>query len=157
MISFEILFYIVLILIAVVIILFLAVMNFHSKLKKILRGSSLSLDESIGNLGKEVDSLQAFKEKLEPYLSGVEKRLKRSFQGHHTVRFNPFKGDGSGGLQSFATAFLNEEGNGVIISSLYSRERMSIYAKPVKQFETEFELTTEEKEALSKAKESCKL
>lgn len=47
---------------------------------------------------------------------------------------------------------LNEDGDGVVISSLYSRERMSIFAKPIKNGKSEYELTDEEKKSLAKAK-----
>ena len=36
---------------------------------------------------------------------------------------------------------LNEEGDGVVFSSLYSRERMSIFAKPIKNNKSEYELS----------------
>jgi hypothetical protein len=81
----------------------------------------------------------------------VEKRLKKSVQAVHTVRFNPFKGTGEGGNQSFATAFLTEDGDGVIISSLYSREHVSVFGKPVKKLVSEHTLSDEEKEALDTA------
>ena len=76
--------------------------------------------------------------------------MKKSVRGLETIRFNPFPDQGSN--QSFAVGMLNEEGNGVVFSSLYSRERMSIFAKPVKNGKSEYELTTEEKEVLKKAK-----
>jgi len=79
----------------------------------------------------------------------IEKRLRKSVQSVHTVRFNPFKGTGGGGNQSFATSFLNEEGDGVVLSSIYSRDRVSIFAKPVKKHSSEYELSEEEKEAVS--------
>jgi len=66
-----------------------------------------------------------------------------------TVRFNPFIDAGSN--QSFAIAMLNDEGNGVVMSSLYARDRMSIFAKPIVRGKSEFELSSEEKEVLSKA------
>lgn len=68
----------------------------------------------------------------------------------HTVRFSPFKSEG--GQQSFATAFLNDHGDGVVISSLYTREKVGIYAKPLNKFTSEYELTEEEIEAINKAK-----
>ncbi|MGH7249434.1 MAG: DUF4446 family protein, partial [Minisyncoccia bacterium] len=54
--------------------------------------------------------------------------------------------------QSFAIGMMNEDGDGLVLSSLYSRERMSIFAKPIKRGKSEYELTAEEKEALNKAK-----
>ena len=47
---------------------------------------------------------------------------------------------------------LNEEGDGVVLSSLYSRERMSVFAKPIKGGKSEYELTGEETNAIKKAK-----
>jgi hypothetical protein len=47
---------------------------------------------------------------------------------------------------------MNDENDGVIMSSLYARDRMSIFAKPIKSGKSEFELTAEEKEVLEKAK-----
>ena len=134
-----------------------AIVLLNTKIRKLLRGPASSIEESVTNIIHEIDGIQEFRKELEPYLSNVERRLKRSFQGHHTLRFDPFRGDGSGGSQSFATAFINEDGDGIILSSLNSRDRMNVYSKPIKRFESEFELTQEEKEALSKAKESCKL
>jgi hypothetical protein len=73
-------------------------------------------------------------------------------QSVETLRFNAFRGSGSGGNQSFASAFLNENGDGLVISTLYSSDRMSIFAKPVTKFTPAFELTEEEKDVLDGAK-----
>ena len=59
------------------------------------------------------------------------------------MRFNPFKD--VGGNQSFAIAIVNEDGDGIVLSSLYSRERMSVFAKQIKKGISEVELTEEEK------------
>jgi len=124
------------------------------KLKKFLVGiDSKHIGDSLAFVSTNINDLQAFKAELESYLSTVERRLKKSVQSVHTVRFNPFKGTGGGGNQSFATAFLNEDGDGVVVSSLYSRENVSVYSKPVKGHRSEYELSDEEREALEKAKE----
>ncbi len=103
-------------------------------------------------MNSAVTGLESFKKELETYLTTVESRLKKSVQGIHTVRFNPFKGStGSGGNQSFATAFLNELGDGVVVSSLYAREHVSIFAKPIVRGKSEFELSEEEAEAVKVA------
>jgi organic radical activating enzyme len=81
-------------------------------------------------------------------LRELDGRIKRKLHGAKTLRFNPFAGTGSGGNQSFATALLDEEGDGVVISTLYSREKMSVFAKPIKHRTSEFDLTDEEKEVL---------
>ena len=142
----------------VIIILFIWVIWLQNKLGKLLVGKAKNLDESFAILNKEIIDLKKFRSAAEETFKTTDARLKKTVSGVETIRFNPFKGDGSGGNQSFATAFLNEEKNGVIISSMYGRERMSIFAKPIKNLLSEQgELTTEEKEAMSKAQEAIKI
>jgi len=88
------------------------------------------------------------------YLKTAEARLRRSIQGVETIRFNAFKGTGEGGNQSFAIALLSENGDGTVVSSLYARDRMSVFAKPIKNFSSEFEMTAEERDAVTRAKRS---
>lgn len=129
----------------------------NEKIDKFLVGkSSENLDDSISFIRKSLADREKFQKDMEEYLLSVEKRLKKSVQSVSTVRFNPFKGTGSGSNQSFSTTFLNEERDGVIISSLYSREHISVYSKPVIKGNSEYELSDEEKESLDKAKTSLK-
>src|SRR3990167_8570023 len=53
-----------------------------------------------------------------------------NFQKFALVRFNPF--EDAGGDQSFAVAILDGENNGIVISSLHSRNSTRVYAKEVK-------------------------
>ena len=136
------------------VVLLVVVIMMHFRLKKFLVGiDSKHIGDSLTSVSSDLTDLQNFKTELELYLATVEKRLKKSVQSVHTVRFNPFKGNGGGGNQSFATAFLTEDGDGVVVSSLYSREHVSIFSKPVKKHGSEYELSDEEREALEKAKE----
>ena len=147
----------IIILSAISIVLLVLVIVMYLKLKKFLVGiDSKHIGDSLSSVSADLSDLQTFKSELESYLSTVEKRLKKSVQSVHTVRFNPFKGNGGGGNQSFATAFLTEDGDGVVVSSLYSREHVSVFSKPVKGHASEYELSDEEREALVKAKEGLK-
>ena len=121
------------------------------RLKKILQGKSESIEESIEFMIKHIDDLEIFKKQSQEYLTLVEKRLRNGIQGIDTIRFNPFKGTGAGGNQSFSTAFINEQGDGVVISSLYSSDRMSVFAKPLQKFKSTFELTEEEAKSIAMA------
>ena len=138
----------------IIIILFAWIIWLQNKLGKLLIGKSKTLDESIGQISKEITGLKKFQTTAEETFKSNDVRLKKTISGVETIRFNPFKGNGSGGNQSFATAFLNEEKNGVIISSMYARDHVSIFSKPVKNLISEYELTAEEKEALTKAQKS---
>lgn len=145
------------ILVVIVLVLIGLVIYLNNKLKKFLIGSSSkNLDDSITTMNGSIKELEKFRTDLEKYLTTVEKRMKKSVQAVQTVRFNPFKGNGSGGNQSFATAFLNEDSSGVVISSLYSREHVSVYSKPIKNGVSEYELSEEEKQAIGEARKIVK-
>ena len=140
-------------LIALLIILAIVIIRLEIRIKRLMRGQKgNSLEDAFNLMNKDIENLHDFRHDMEKYLKHVEKRLRRSVQAIETIRYNPFKGTGSGGNQSFATALLNEEGNGVVISSLYSREHVSVFSKPLKSHNSEFELTEEERDVLEKAK-----
>lgn len=134
------------------------VYSLHQKLQKFLIGSNTeNLPDSLSTIDSSITSLESFKTEVEKYMSNAERRLKKSTQGIHTVRFNPFAGStGSGGNQSFASAFVNEEGDGVVISSLYSRDHVSVFAKPVTKGVSEYELSGEEIQAIKEAVKMAK-
>ncbi len=128
------------------------IINLRIRLKRLLKGKSVtSIEDSLIKISKELDDLIEFRKGSEEYLTTVEKRLRKSVQSVETIRFNAFRGSGGGGNQSFASAFLNENGDGLVISTLYSSDRMSIFAKPVQKFSPSFELTEEEKTVLDSA------
>jgi hypothetical protein len=117
------------------------------RLKKMLRGKNArDLEDVITELVASVTMLEKNDATIEATLGHMESRLRKSIQGIETIRFNPFKD--SGGNHSFATALLSEDGDGVVLSSLYARDRVNIFAKPIKKHVSDFELTAEEKEAL---------
>lgn len=132
----------------------LVIWNFvlEHRIKKLCAGKgAMSLEETIARLGDDVRMLEKFQSDTNNYLSEADKRIKRSIQRVETIRFNAFKGIGEGGNQSFAIAFLSENGDGTVVSSLFTRDRMNVYAKPVKSFSSEFEMTEEEKDAIKRA------
>lgn len=94
---------------------------------------------------KEIKSL----EKFNGYL---EKMALKSVQKVGLVRFNPFKE--TGGDQSFSIALLDSQDNGLVISSLYTREGTRIYAKPIVAGESKHNLSKEEEMAIEQAKGS---
>ncbi len=122
------------------------------KLRKVLRCKTGNIADSIISLDKDVKSLEVFQKEAEKYFRNVDKRLRRSVQGLETARFNAFKGTGEGGNQSFASVFINEDGDGVVISSIYSRERVSVFSKPLTHFASTYELSDEESRVVGEAK-----
>lgn len=125
------------------------------RLRKLLSGKDAqSLEGVIGTLGQDIHALEDWQKETKDYLTTAEERIRRSVQGVETIRFNAFKGNGEGGNQSFAVALLSENGDGAVVSSLYARDRMSVFAKPVKNFASEFEMTEEEEDAIARARRS---
>ena len=122
----------------------------EKRLKRFFLGKKAKdLEDTIISLEKDMADLKREKEEMQKNIAILNSKARESIRGIETIRFNPFPDQGSN--QSFAIGMLNEKGDGVVISSLYSRERMSIFAKPVKNKKSEYELSAEEKEALKKA------
>ena len=116
--------------IAIIVGIFWAIIT-ERRLKRFFLGKKAKdLEETIVSLEKNIDSLRKAKEDTQKEIAVINAKLKKSIRGLETIRFNPFPDQGSN--QSFAIGMLNEEGDGVVFSSLYSRERMSVFAKPVK-------------------------
>ena len=135
-----------------IIALALWIIRLEIKFRKLTSGGSGNLEESITDLKKNQKEADDFMNEMEKYLTDVEKRLQKSVQAVETVRFNAFEGVGAN--QSFATALVNQHGDGVVISSLYGRERTSVFSKPLKAHDSEHGLSEEEKTAVKKARET---
>lgn len=81
----------------------------------------------------------------------LQEKSRKSLRRVGVVRFNPY--NDVGGDQSFAVTLLDEEGNGLVFSSLHGREGTRVYAKPVRAGESqEYSLSDEEKEAIKVAR-----
>lgn len=120
------------------------------RMNAFLQGTKVtSLDDTLRHLALEIAWAKGEHHKKSAHLANIEGRLSRSIQKVETVRFNAFAN--SGGGQSFATAFLDEKGNGVVLSTLYQRERVSVFSKPIENYSSTFTLTPEEEEAIKLA------
>ncbi|MEA2113157.1 MAG: DUF4446 family protein [Patescibacteria group bacterium] len=82
-------------------------------------------------------------------LKNVEKMAGQSIQKVAMVRFNPFKE--TGGNQSFVIALLDSRNDGLVITSLFTRQGNRVYGKPIKNGKSKYPLSKEELEALKKA------
>lgn len=89
-------------------------------------------------------------EKIIEKLKSVDRMAHYSIQKVGVIRFNPFQD--TGGDQSFAAALLDAHDNGIVISSLFGRDSLRIYAKPIEKGNSLYPLSDEEKEAIKKAK-----
>ena len=139
-------------LVFIIILLVIWIIRLEVKFHRLTAGKSGNLEESITHLKDNQKEAEKFMNEMEKYLTDVEKRLQKSVQAVETIRFNAF--DGVGANQSFATALVNQHGDGVVFSSLYGRERTSVFSKPLKKHTSEHGLSDEEKQAVKKAQET---
>jgi len=76
----------------------------------------------------------------------IDRRTQRSLQHIGLVRFNPFEDTGSD--QSFAIALLDDQRDGIVISSLHGRSNTRLFAKPVANGASTHHLSDEEEQAI---------
>ncbi|MAG59908.1 hypothetical protein CMO96_03925 [Candidatus Woesebacteria bacterium] len=103
------------------------------------------LEKALVDQGK----LEEYIKKVEGSLSNLQKSSLAHIQKTGVVRFNPFTE--TGGDQSFALALLDGQDSGFVILSLHGREGTRIYVKPVRGGKSRYELSREEKQAVSEA------
>jgi hypothetical protein len=125
---------------------------------KILRftkgGTGASLEEVIRKCVDGVAKIEERNEFISRYALTLDERLSHALRNVQTVRYKAFETNGSN--QSFSIAFLNERGNGVIISTLHAHDRISTFAKPVTNYESTYELTEEELSVLKSSRQEHK-
>ena len=108
-----------------------------------------SLEDIILSYLKRVESLEEGEEITRAALTAIKDNLKITYQKKGLVKYDAFR-EMSGAL-SYSLALLDKENNGVLISSMYSREGCYTYAKDIVNGESKINLSEEETEALKQA------
>jgi len=105
------------------------------------------LDELLKQSGEQTKTIK----KITDQIKVLEDDSLGYLQKMGFLRFNPFAD--TGGDQSFILSLLDDQDNGVLVSSLHSRGTTRIYAKQVKAGKGKgFALSEEEKKVISQAK-----
>lgn len=95
---------------------------------------------------EEVDTRQR---RMEQRVSALEAQVPLCIQRVGLVRYDAF--DDVGGQQSFSLAMLDAQQNGMILTSVYSRSDVRVYAKAIRQGQPSHPLSEEELQALRNA------
>ena len=105
-----------------------------------------SLNNLIAISERNSKDIESISEKLNAEITENKKHIQRlGFK-----RYNPFTD--TGGDQSFTAALLDDLGDGIMISSLHSRENTRLYAKKVAGGKVSAQtLSTEEQEVIKQA------
>jgi len=129
---------IIIILALIILILAFICINNTSKIKKMQKrfdtfAPAESDNTNIENMLKEfIEESREIKNKYEDIdnkINDIYSRLKLCAQKIGIIRYNPF--DDVGGDLCFSIAILNENNDGIVINSIYSRDSCYIYAKSV--------------------------
>ena len=139
------------ILLAVVLIIVLCKLKtLKRRVDSLTRGKDTeSLEDIIVSYLERVESLEEGEEITRAALNAIKDNLKITYQKTGLVKYDAFR-EMSGAL-SYSLALLDKENNGVLISSMYSREGCYTYAKEIIKGESKINLSEEEAEALKQA------
>ncbi len=138
-----------------IVILLIYIVYLHIKINRFTRGETgASLEGLIQKCVDSVAEIEKRNELISEHALSLDKRVSHSLRNAQTIRYKAFETGGSN--QSFSIALLNEKGNGVIITSLHARERISTFAKPVEKYESAYDLTEEELKVIEDSKKQHK-
>lgn len=98
----------------------------------------------------ELSLLGAGLVEIKESLSKLEFDLRTTVRHVGVVRFDAF--DDVGGRLSFAVALLNGHGDGVVLSTINGRQESRSYAKFIKDGDSSYNLSGEEREAINEAR-----
>jgi Protein of unknown function (DUF4446) len=110
-----------------------------------------ALDQILTGQMQRVDAIANEVASLGTRTRNVEVASRMAIQSAGLVRFNPFRED-TGGNLSFALALLDADNNGIILSSLHSRQTTRVYIKAITGGQSDQPLSEEETAALRQAR-----
>ena len=125
----------------------------EKKYRILLRGgrSVRGTEDESENKTKTRETFASIGGDYEERIKRLEKRSNQCYQKMGIVKYDAFKE--MGGKLSFACALLNDQNNGFIINSIYSKEGCYNYIKEIIKGESFLPLGEEETEALETAKQ----
>lgn len=122
----------------------------QSRYNAFMQGENgLSLEGTLREIHKEVQNVNKEVAENRQRMREMATTLDTAIRGVGVMRFNAFQDTGSD--LSFAVAYLDAKKNGVVISSIYGREESRTYAKPLVEGLSQYQLSTEEEEAIMRA------
>lgn len=122
-----------------------------SKYNKFMNGlSDVNLEVVLENCIDKLNGVIEKNKELEFNINDIKRNMYYCIQKVGVVRYNAF--DDVGSDLSFSVALLDNNDDGVVISSLYARESSSTYAKPIVRGKSKYALSAEEIKAIDNAR-----
>lgn len=127
-----------------------ALLELHDNL---IAGGDGSAADRLGALEAARTSANAALERLAARVAELEALSAADLSRAGFVRYDAFAGTGAG--LSYALALLNRQGDGVVLTSIYSREDSRTFGKPVAGFKPTVQASAEELEAIERARQAA--
>lgn len=147
---------------SLVLILILFLMNISNRIKlkklktkylKFMNGlSGVNIERVLDDCIEKVNFVIEKNKEIEYQMNTIERNMYYCIQKVGVVRYNAF--DNVGSDLSYSIAMLDNNDDGLVISSLYSRDSSSTYAKPVANSKSRYALSAEEIKAIDIAKKT---
>jgi hypothetical protein len=118
---------------------------------ELIAGGSGNASPRLGALEESAAECRTSMQRLNDRVGELEALAGTDLSRAGFVRYDAFAGSGSG--LSYALALLNREGDGVVLTSIYSREDTRTYGKPVAGFKPTVHASSEELEAIERARQ----
>lgn len=140
----------VLILMVLYLMCFLKMRKLRKAYERFMTGKDMeSMEEIMWKQFDRIEILEEADKEKRRELNGLSETVQNAFQKIGLVKYDAFR-EMSGKL-SYALALLDQNDNGVIVTSMYSRDGCFSYAKGIVMGESSINLSEEEEEALKKA------
>jgi uncharacterized protein DUF4446 len=135
------------------VLLLLAVVILAARRRPHRAAQPIAMDDALrGMLDGQAQAFRRLEQAIRQLYDGQE-RLDQSMRGAvqrvGLVRYDAF--EDVGGRLSFSCAMLNEEGDGVLVTSINGRQDTRVYAKPVHRGDSATNLSAEEEAAVREA------
>ncbi len=116
----------------------------------ITRGTAnMNLEEVLVSYLDKVEDIDNRTCQVEQALAVLQAKLPECIQRANMIRYDAF--EDVGGQQSFAIALLDGRGDGIVLTSVYSRMEIRVYAKAIRNGRSSHPLSEEETRVLKDA------
>ncbi len=145
---------ILIVLIAIMIVETIMIILIHKRYVSFMKkvGNGNNLDELLKSYVLEVEEIKKDNLEIKNYYTKLDQDIASCVQKIGLVRYNAFRDVGSD--LSFAMALLDGNDNGVVLNGLYGSESSNIYAKPIKNKKSSYQLSQEEEYAIEIAEQT---
>ena len=138
----------IIIILGINLILFISIIISNARINRINKnnkefmkklGTGKDITEDLNNYMDRIIDLEAGISETHTYCRQLDNKIKECIQKIGIVRYNAYSDAGND--LSFAVAMLDDKNNGIVFNGIYSREMSNIYAKPIVDGKSKYNLT----------------